>query len=452
MQEFIHVNRLELKSKDAQSRIKDFKEIYFLYEPKEASSQSSRCIQCGDPFCHDACPLHNYIPYWLKFINKNNDELAFKLSNETNPFPEITGRVCPQDKLCEGACTLNDGYGAISIGAIETYISENGFKNGMKPEFSNEKIDKKVAIIGSGPASIATATYLLRSGVEVCMYEKDDVAGGLLVYGIPSFKLQKEVVKRRIDFLVEAGMSLHVNSHVGEDVEFEKLQDNFDAIFLGIGSQKARKLNIAGENALGVFEALEFLKQIQKANFNNTLYKNLKDKKVLIIGGGDTAMDCARSSIRCEAKSVTCVYRRDKMSMGGSKKEFKNALDEGVEFLYNVSPKEILVNDKNEVIGLNLEKTLINDGKVQVLKQSEFRLECDVVIYALGFNADVQNFLAQNAIQTDESGKIIIDENYETTCKGVYAGGDCQRGSHLVVTAAADGKKAAKCILKALGC
>ncbi len=452
MQDFIHIRRVNQEKKEASLRIKDFKEIYSPLEKKDVPLQAGRCIQCGDPFCHDKCPLHNYIPFWLRSMKMADDEMAFKLSNETNPFPEITGRVCPQDKLCEGACTLNDGHGAINIGGIETYISEEGFKKGYRPSFAKEKTNKKVAVIGSGPAGIAAATYLLRHGINVDMYEKNSHAGGLLTFGIPNFKLEKYVVKRRFDWLQEAGMKLHLNTCIGKDVEFESLINNYDAIFLGIGAEKSRKANLENENASGSFKAINFLTQIQKKVFNEDYDKSydVKGKNVLVIGGGDTAMDCLRTSIREGAKSVKCLYRRDKNSMGGSKKEFKNANEEGAEFIYNVAVKEILVNDKNEVIGVITQNTIVKNGKVVLLKQSENKLDANVVIFALGFSPKNPSFLAQNAIQCDDRGRIVADENLQTTQKGIYAGGDCQRGASLVVSSAADGKKAAKSIIKEL--
>ncbi len=452
MQDFIHVNRKEQKKRDVSERIKDFKEIYNLLNKKDIPLQSGRCIQCGDPFCHDKCPLHNYIPFWLRSMKLADATNAFNLSNETNPYPEITGRVCPQDKLCEGACTLNDGHGAINIGGIETYISEEGFKKGLKPKFAPLKKGKKVAIIGSGPASISAATYLLRSGIRVDMYEKNAKAGGLLSYGIPNFKLEKSVVQRRVDWLVEAGMSLHVGLEVGKDIEFESLLEEYDALFLGIGAESSRKANIENENAKGSFLAIDFLTNVQKKIFNEPFDSryNVKDKNVVVVGGGDTAMDCLRVAIREGAKSVQCLYRRDRKSMGGSKKEFKNACDEGARFVYNVAPKELIVNEQNQIIGLHVENTMIDTktNKLQIIKQSQKRVDADIVIFALGFLPQKSSFLSEYGIQCDEMGRILTDENFQTTQKGIYAGGDCVRGASLVVHSAADGKEAAKSIIK----
>lgn len=458
MQDFIHINRINQQAKDAEVRIKDFKEIYSLLEDNDVPNQAGRCIQCGDPFCHDKCPLHNYIPFWLRSVKMGDSDLAFNLSNETNPFPEITGRICPQDRLCEGACTLNDGHGAINIGGIETWISEEGFKRGLKPRFPELTSEKRVAIIGSGPAGLAAATYLLRAGIHVDMYEKSSRAGGLLTFGIPNFKLEKDVVQRRFDWLKEAGMRLHEGVEVGKDLDFDKIASSHDAIFIGIGAETSRVANIPNEDAKGVFKAIDFLNQVQMKVFGDGFDEkyDVKDKNVLVIGGGDTAMDCLRSAIREGAKSATCLYRRDKNNMPGSKKEFKNALEEGVEFKYNISPKEVLLSSEGRVLGVIVENTTLGKRdergrqSVEIVKNSEHRIDGDIVIFALGFSPSQPSFLAQNGIQTDDSGRILVDENFQTTKSGVYAGGDCQRGSDLVVSAAADGKNAAKSIIEDL--
>lgn len=458
MQNFINEERYEPRKRSSSDRVKDFKEIYEIFSKEDAALQADRCIQCGDPFCHSKCPLHNYIPFWLKSTSAMQRELSFNLSNESNPFPEITGRICPQDRLCEGDCTLNDGHGAITIGAIETFISEEGFKKGLKPAFPGITTKKKVAIIGAGPAGIACATYLLRAGIAVSMYDKQNKAGGLLTYGIPGFKLDKEVVARRMLWLQEAGARLHVNTHVGKDISFDEVAHNHDAVFLGIGSESSRKANIANENASGVFMAIDFLRAIQKKLFNESYDKKyeVKGKHVVVVGGGDTAMDCLRSSIREGAKSVTCLYRRDKYNMPGSKKEFKNAIEEGAEFVFNVTPKEILVNSEGQVIGIDMHKTMLGSKDascrqcVEIVKGGDFRVDADVIIFALGFSPTVPSFLAENGIEVNKSGCIMVGHDYQTSKMGVYAGGDCKRGSDLVVTAAKEGKEAAHHIIKKL--
>ncbi len=458
MQNFVNEERVEPRKRSTGDRVKDFKEIYEIFSAEDASTQADRCIQCGDPFCHSKCPLHNYIPFWLKATSGLKRELAFNLSNETNPFPEITGRICPQDRLCEGDCTLNDGHGAITIGSIETFISEDGFKRGFKPAFPGITTKKKVAIIGAGPAGLACATYLLRSGISVSMYDRQNKAGGLLTYGIPGFKLDKEIVARRVRWLQEAGMSLHVGTQVGKDISFDEIAHNHDAIFLAIGAESPRKANIANENANGVFMAIDFLRNIQKKLFNESYDKRyeVKNKNVVVIGGGDTAMDCLRTSIREGAKSVTCLYRRDKYNMPGSKKEFKNAIEEGAEFVYNVSPKEILVNSDGQVIGIDMHKTILGakDAScrqcVEIVKGGDFRVDADIIIFALGFTPTVPSFLAENGIEVNKWGGIVVNAEYQTTKAGVFAGGDCKRGSDLVVTAAKEGKEAAQSMIKKL--
>jgi glutamate synthase (NADPH/NADH) small chain len=459
MQNFIKVERIEPEKRGSNARKKDFKEIYTVFKPLDAQIQAERCVQCGDPGCHVACPLHNFIPQWLKTTANKDSKIAFELSNESNPFPEITGRICPQDRLCEGNCTLHlDGYGAVTIGSVETFISENGFKKGWRPQFSDKMSDKKVAIIGSGPAGFSVATYLLRHGIRVDMFEKNSRPGGLLTYGIPSFKLEKEVVFRRFQWLEEAGMKLFLNTEVGKDISFEELSENYDAIFIGIGAEESKRANIPGENGTGVYIAIDFLINIQKKFFAEDYDTNfnVENKRVVVIGGGDTAMDCIRTSLRERALSVQCLYRRDAHNMPGSKKEFNNAKEEGAEFIFNVSPKEVLLDDNGEVIGIVMLKTTLSSKdesgrqRVEIVEGSEFRVDADVIIFALGFNNTKPEFLSQNGIETDKWGAIVADESFQTSKPFIYTGGDCFRGSDLVVTAASDGKKAAESIAKKL--
>ena len=459
MREFLTTERIEPTKRLVVERTRDFGEIYEPFSVNEASSQSDRCIQCGDPFCLNKCPLHNYIPQWLKAISEKDLEFAFKLSNEPSPFPEVMGRVCPHDRLCEGDCTLNDGHGAITIGSVETHITEEGFRQGFKLDFPGIITDKKVAVIGSGPASLSCATYLLRSGIEVTMYERSDRAGGLLTYGIPNFKLDKKIVERRVKLLQDAGLKLILNCEVGKDISFEEVEEGHDAIFVGVGATKAKRASISGENAPNVYAAMDYLTQIQRKNFKLSYEKkfDFKDLNVVVIGGGDTAMDCLRTAKREGARSVTCLYRRDAHNMPGSQKEYKNAMEEGVDFTFFASPKEIRLDDKGRAASVEVIKTSLGAKdesgrqKMEELKGSEFRVNADVVIMSLGFDPAVPSFLAENGIETNNWGGIIINEQtHETSTSGVYAGGDCYRGADLVVTAAYDGREAARSIIKSL--
>lgn len=457
MLNFTKFERINPEKRDVLQRLKDYNEVYQVFGKQRAREQSDRCMQCGDPYCHTGCPLHNFIPAWLKQTAEKNMDLAFALSNETSPFPEILGRICPQDVLCEGACSLNTGHGAVSIGAVETHLNERAFENGMKPKFAPIKGDKKVAIIGSGPSGISAATFLLRKGIAVEMFERDDRAGGLLMYGIPGFKLDKTTVDRRINWLLEAGMKLHLNCEIGRDKSITELENEFDAIYLGIGATSGRFAGIEGEDASNSHLAIDFLKGIQKRNLGNKdiEYADVKDKKVIVIGGGDTAMDCVRTSVREGAKSVKCLYRRDEVNMPGSKKEVVNSKEEGVEFVFNVSPNNIITIN-NKATGIELLKTELSEPdesgrqRVSILEGSEYIEEADVIVFALGFSPEVPSFLRDAKIETNSWGGIEINDSYKTSNPKFYAGGDCERGAHLAVTAAFDGREAAKEITKVL--
>jgi len=459
MREYLTTERIDPEKRLVVERTKDFGEIYEVFDRDDAATQSDRCIQCRDPFCLNKCPLHNYIPQWLKSVSEKDLEFAFKLSNEPSPFPEVMGRVCPHDRLCEGDCTLNDGHGAITIGSVETHITEAGFKAGYKPEFPGITTDKKVAVIGSGPAGLSVATYLLRSGIAVTMYERSDRAGGLLTYGIPNFKLDKKVVERRVKLLQDAGMKLVLNCEVGRDIAFEEVANEHDAMFIGVGATKAKFAGITGEKTPNVYAAMDYLTAIQKKQFKLPYDKkfDFKDLNVVVIGGGDTAMDCLRTAKREGAKTVTCLYRRDEKNMPGSKKEYKNAMEEGVDFSFLVSPKEIILNDKGRAVAVEVVKTTLGAKdasgrqKMEEVKGSEHRVNADVIIMSLGFDPAVPSFLAENGIETNSWGGIIInEETHETTTAGIYAGGDCFRGADLVVTAAYDGREAARSIANSL--
>ena len=417
MLNFTEIDRATPKKRDVFVRLKDYDEVYEVFGRNKSSEQADRCMQCGDPYCHSKCPLHNFIPAWLKKISERDLPLAFALSNETSPFPEILGKICPHDVLCEGDCSLNTGHGAVAIGAIETHINEKAFLQGMKPKFGNIVSDKKVAIVGSGPAGISAATFLLRKGIKVEMFERADRAGGLLTYGIPGFKLDKSKVQRRIDWLTEAGMELHLDIEIGKDKTFEELENDFDAIFVGIGATQGKYAGIKGEKSANVHLAVDYLTKIQQRNFGLDVknFINVKDKRVLVIGGGDTAMDCIRSSAREGAKSVKCLYRRDKANMPGSKKEVINSEEEGAQFVFNVSPKSIVTSNALAT-GIELIQTQLSEAdesgrqSVKNIEGSEYIEKADVIIYALGFSPEAPEFLKNAKIELNAWGGVITNE------------------------------------------
>ena len=447
---FTKIDRINASKRGVMNRIKDFKEVYEVFDTDKAAEQSERCIGCGDPYCHNKCPLHNIIPAWLKQTANNDLELAFNISNETSPFPEILGRICPHDVLCEGDCTLNDTHGAITIGSVETFITENGFDNGLVPKFAKEKIGKKVAIIGSGPAGLSCATFLLRAGIDVEIFERSSRAGGLLTYGIPGFKLDKHRIQRRFDFIKDAGAIVTLNCEIGKDKSFEDLSNEFDAVFIGIGATKGKSANIDGETNSNVHSAMEFLTKVQKKEFDETVenYIDVKDKKVVVIGGGDTAMDCVRTSVREGASDVKCLYRRDEANMPGSKKEVDNSKEEGVEFVFNVSPVSI---SKDGVILDKTELTTPDESgrqRVQIIPNSQYLQDADVIIMALGFDQELPQFIKDSSLELDKWNGIKVNDDYTTSVANIYAGGDSVRGADLAVTAALDGREAAYTIIK----
>ncbi|MEO6679518.1 MAG: FAD-dependent oxidoreductase, partial [Pseudomonas sp.] len=341
--QFIDVGRKDPKKKLLRQRKKEFVEIYEPFKPQHSADQAHRCLGCGNPYCEWKCPVHNFIPNWLKLVAEGNILQAAELSHQTNTLPEVCGRVCPQDRLCEGACTLNDGFGAVTIGSVEKYITDTAFAMGWRPDMSKVKpTGKRVAIIGAGPAGLGCADVLVRGGVAPVVFDKNPEIGGLLTFGIPEFKLEKTVLSNRREVFTGMGIEFRLNTEVGKDVTIEQLLEEYDAVFMGMGTYTYMKGGFAGEDLPGVHDALDFL----IANVNRNLgfekspedFVDMKGKKVVVLGGGDTAMDCNRTSIRQGAKSVTCAYRRDEANMPGSRKEVKNAKEEGVKFLYNRQP------------------------------------------------------------------------------------------------------------------
>ena len=459
--QFLDVGRYDPTKKTPEVRKIEFLEIYGEYNQTQASNQAHRCLDCGNPYCEWKCPVHNYIPDWLKLVNEGNIIEAAELCHSTNSLPEVCGRVCPQDRLCEGACTLNDGFGAVTIGSIEKYITEKAFEMGWKPDLSHRKwTDKKVAIIGAGPAGIACADVLTRSGVKSIVFDKNEEIGGLLTFGIPEFKLEKSVVRRRRKILEEMGVKFKLGKEVGKDISFEELYDDYDAVFLGMGTYTSLEGGFNGEKLPGVYKAIDYLisntKKLLNVGNGKTEYINFKNKKVVVLGGGDTAMDCNRTAIRQGAKSVTCLYRRDEKNMPGSRREVKNAKEEGVIFNFNVQPIDILGNTKVEgvkTVETELGEPDQNGRRVPIsIPGSERIYDADVVIIAFGFRASPAPWFENFNISTQKNGLVIAEEEqefkFQTSNEKIFSGGDMVRGSDLVVTAIWEGREAAKSIIK----
>ena len=459
--QFLDVGRFDPSKKTPDERKINFVEIYGEYNQVQAANQAHRCLDCGNPYCEWKCPVHNYIPDWLKLVNEGNIIEAADLCHSTNSLPEVCGRVCPQDRLCEGACTLNDGFGAVTIGSIEKYITEKAFDMGWKPDLSHRKwTDKKVAVIGAGPAGIACADVLTRSGIKSHVYDRNEEIGGLLTFGIPEFKLEKSVIKRRRKILEEMGISFHLGKEIGKDVPFKSIYEDHDAVFLAMGTYTSLEGGFRGEKLPGVYKALDYLiantKKLLNMSKNKEEYINFKGKKVIVLGGGDTAMDCNRTAIRQGAKSVTCLYRRDEKNMPGSRREVKNAKEEGVIFDFNIQPIDILGNTKVE--GVKVVKTELgerdqNGRQVPVpIPGSDKIYDADVVIIAFGFRASPAKWFENFNIETKKNGLVVAKEDqeykFQTSNKKIFSGGDMVRGSDLVVTAIWEGREAGKSIIE----
>ena len=458
--QFINIARRDGDKKAAETRVKEYREIYAPFGAEQAAEQAGRCLACGNPYCEWKCPVHNYIPNWLKLVKEGNLFEAAELSHKTNSLPEICGRVCPQDRLCEGACTLNAGFGAVTIGQVEKYISDEAFKAGWRPDMSKViPSGKRVAVVGAGPAGLACADILVRHGVNPVVFDRYEEIGGLLTFGIPEFKLEKTVVQRRRQIFEGMGVEFRLGVEVGKDITFQQLLDEFDAVFLGMGTYSYMKGGFPGEDLPGVLEALPFL----ISNVRHCLdlpgdFISMQGKRVVVLGGGDTAMDCNRTSIRQGAASVTCAYRRDEANMPGSKREVTNAKEEGVQFLWNRQPVEIVGNGKVEGVKLVTTQLGAPDARgrrtPEVIPGSEEIIPCDHVIVAFGFRPSPQPWFAQHNIPTDPQGRVVAKGNpcmFQTANPKVFAGGDMVRGSDLVVTAVYEGRQAAQGILNYLG-
>jgi len=461
VRQFLELNRQLPEKKAAEERKQEFSEIYCSFKLEDAMAQADRCLHCGNPYCEHACPVHNYIPNWLKLVAEGNIMEAADMSHKTNSLPEMCGRICPQDRLCEQACTLEDtNFGAVTIGQVEKFITDTAFAQGWKPDLSDVVMtEKKVAIIGSGPAGIAAADILIRNGVKPVVFEKQPEIGGLLTFGIPQFKLDKDMVVRRREILEEMGVEFHVNTEIGQDVAFQTLLDDYDAVFMGMGTYKPMAGRFPGENLPGVHKALDFL----IGNVKNELgmandpepFISMQGKRVVVLGGGDTTMDCTRTSIRQGANDVYCVYRRDEENMPGSRAEVKNAKEEGVQFQFNLAPVEVIGDGKVE--GIKVIQTRMGEPdengrrRAEMVEGSETVIDCDAVIVAFGFQPNPPEWFKDFNIEVNNwNGVIASDKSqfpFQTTNPKVFAGGDMVRGSSLVVEAIAEGRSAAEGIL-----
>ncbi len=463
--QFLEVKRQDPPKKDIETRTEDFVEIYDAFSGGQATEQSHRCLSCGNPYCEWKCPVHNYIPDWLKLLSEGNLFAAAELSHQTNTLPEVCGRVCPQDRLCEGACTLNDGFGAVTIGNSEKYITDTALAMGWRPDMSQVvPTDKKVAIIGAGPAGLGCADVLTRNGVKAVVFDRYPEIGGLLTFGIPQFKLEKSVMERRREVFEGMGIEFRLNTEVGVDIEIDDLMAEYDAVFLGMGTYKAMQGRFPGEDLPGVHKALDYLigNVNQKMGYpqDPEQYIDLKEKTVVVLGGGDTAMDCVRTAVRQQADLVYCVYRRDEENMPGSRREVQNAKEEGVKFLYNRQPIEV-VEYFGEAIGVKVVETELGepdaDGRrrPQAVEGSETVIEADAIIMAFGFQPSPADWFGDIDVKLNDWEGVVAPEQqtfkFQTSNPKVFAGGDMVRGSDLVVTAIWEGRQAAEGILDYLG-
>ncbi len=464
MLKFVGINKETPVKTDADERVSNFNEIYKEFIEHKASEQASRCSQCGTPFCQVHCPLHNNIPDWLKLTAEGRLEEAYRLSSSTNSMPEVCGSICPQDRLCEGNCVIEQsGHGTVTIGAVEKYITNTAWKNGwveiIKPK---KELQESVGIIGAGPAGLAAAEQLRQKGYQITIYDRYDRAGGLLIYGIPNFKLEKSSVQRRAKLYQDSGIKFVQNFEVGKDSTLEELKEKHDAILIATGVYKAREINVPGTDLKNVFPAMQFLTASNKKGLGDKVPSfddgtlNAEGKNVVVIGGGDTAMDCVRTAIRQKAKSVSCLYRRDKKNMPGSEREVQNAEEEGVQFIWLSSPKEFIGKERVEKVVYDKIRLGEPDSSgrqsPKIIEGAQEDLPADLVIKALGFDPeDIPHLFSEPKLEVSKWGTIKTDlKTMRTNIRGVFAAGDIVRGASLVVWAIRDGRDAAKEIHKYL--
>ena len=457
MLQFVDLKQETPVKRNTSIRKGDFNEIYDEFITEKAKEQSSRCSQCGVPFCQIHCPLSNNIPDWLKLTAEGRLKEAYEISQSTNNMPEVCGRICPQDRLCEGNCVIEQsGHGTVTIGSVEKYINDTAWEMGwVKPTKVKKELKQSVGIIGAGPAGMACAEELRKSGYQITIYDRYDRPGGLLIYGIPNFKLEKFVVERRTKLLKDSGIKFIQNFEVGKNKSLNELREKHDAILIATGVYKAREINIPGKNLKNIFPAMEFLTASNRKGLGDKVKLfddgtlNAEGKDVVVIGGGDTAMDCVRTSVRQKAKSVKCLYRRDRENMPGSAREVSNAIEEGVEFIWLTSPKSFVGSKKVEAVEVNKMKLGQPDSsgrrKPEIQNGSEYKIKADLVIKSLGFDPeDLPKLFDAEELAISQWGTIKIDlSTMQTNLDGVFGAGDIVRGASLVVWAIRDGRDAA---------
>ena len=457
MLKFVTTQKATPPKRDALKRVDDFEEIYDEFELKTAEDQASRCSQCGVPFCQINCPLHNNIPDWLMLTADGRMEEAYRLSSQTNNMPEICGRICPQDRLCEESCVIEKGFESVTIGAVEKHITETAFENGwVKPAVPAIERPESIGVIGAGPAGLAAAEMLRQKGYQITIYDRYDRAGGLLIYGIPGFKLEKRVVERRQKLLEDGGVTFKLNTNIGIDITFEEMRAAHNAVLIATGVYKARDIAAPGSGLDGIVPALDYLTASNRkslgdkvADFDSGIL-NAEGKDVVVIGGGDTAMDCVRTAIRQNAKSVSCLYRRDRANMPGSQREVANAEEEGVDFKWLSAP-QAFIGDGNvravQAQRIHLGQVDATGRQVpQVIEDSSHEMPADMVIKALGFDPeDIPVMFDETALTVSKWGTLSIDwQTMMTSLPGVFAAGDIVRGASLVVWGVRDGRDAAE--------